>query len=354
MNSESTTLSPGPLHLFHQQRGATFGGWGESETVEHYGDWQDEVRRLGTGAGLFDRSAVGRLELVGKDRQRFLHGLVTCDVLSMTPGQAVYGFFTTGQGKILADVWVLALEDRLWLELPAGKVDAIAAHLKKYIIADKVEVSPLEAFPLTLLGPRAEAVLVGETALPSEPLRHFPTRLGGVAVTLLRRAASPQPGFDLWVRAESAEALAQHLAGLPGVSLVGQRAFEQVRVEAGLPAFGVDFGEQHFPQESGLEAQAVSYTKGCYLGQEIVARIHYRGKANHLLTRLRFAGPLPTPGARLLFEGQEVGRVGSAVFPLSGGDGIGLAVVHRKGGEPGTSLEVEGFGSAEVLPTTTD
>jgi folate-binding protein YgfZ len=137
-------------------------------------------------------------------------------------------------------------------------------------------------------------------------------------------------------------------------------ALEQLRVEAGVPAFGADFDEQHFPQETGLESQAVSYTKGCYLGQEIVARIHYRGKANHALRQLRFdAGPPPpggTPpgGTRLLFDGQEVGRVGSAVAPLDGGAPVGLAVLHRKGGEPGTRLEVEGFGTAEVLPSATD
>lgn len=355
MTEELAPPAPLPLAHLHHRLGAHVSAQDGRERIEHYGDPRAEALALTMAAGLLDRSAVDRLELVGRDRQRFLHGLVSCDIQGLTPGQGTYGFFTSPQGKILADVEVLALDDRLWLDLPAGKAAFIAGHLKKYIIADKVEVLSLsDRRVISLLGPGAEAVLGEVNDLPSTRLAHRAATVLGIEVQLVRCERAGLPGFDLWVAEGQAEALVTGLLARPGVSPVGRLAFEQARVEAGVPAFGEDFGEEHFPQESGLEQQAVSYTKGCYLGQEIVARIHYRGKANHRLTRLRFAGPLPARGTRLLFEGQEVGRVGSAVFPLSGGDAIGLAVVHRKGGELGTRLEVEGFGSAEVISAATE
>lgn len=306
---------------------------------------------LATAVGLLDRSHVGRLELLGEDRQRFLQGLVTCDVGALSPGEGSYGFFTSPQGKILADVEVLAHPDRLRLELPPGKAPLIAAHLGKYLIADRVEVRPLtDALPISVLGPGAEDLLRGEAELPVALLAHRGVVVAGIEVCLVRVSRGGQPGFDLWASASLSGRLVEALLARPGVVPLSLAAFDQLRVEAGVPAFGIDFGEEHFPQESGLEAQAVSYTKGCYLGQEIVARIHYRGKANHALRRLVFRGDaVPPAGTRLLFEGQEVGRVGSAVAPLGGGNPVGLAVIHRKGGEPGTVLEVEGGGAAEMV-----
>ena len=122
----------------------------------------EEMGALREGCGLVDRSWIGRLELRGADRQRLLNGLVTCDAKRLAPGDGAYGFFTGPQGKILADVAVLAFADRLWLELPAGRGEAIAAHLGKYVLADRVEVGPLEdMLPITLVVPRAEAVLAG-------------------------------------------------------------------------------------------------------------------------------------------------------------------------------------------------
>lgn len=339
-----------PLATLHRRLGARFGAVAGQQAVARYGDLAGEVGALRSGVGLFDRSFVARLELLGKDRQRFLHGLVSCDVKALTPGQGVYGFFTTQQGKVLAEVVVLALGDRLWLELPAGMGAEISDHLKKYLIADRVEVLPLaDMLPISLLGPEAEGTLAGVVEPPQGPWSTVRASVLGIEVCLERSPLAGLPGFTLWVSASVAGPLVEGLLALPGVAPVGRDAVEQVRVEAGVPAFGQDFGRDHFPQETGFETQAVSYTKGCYLGQEVIARIHYRGKANRGVRRLVFDRPVaPPPGTRLLFEEQEVGTVGSAVVPLAGGNAVGIAVLHRKAYEAGTVLAVEGSGSAEV------
>jgi folate-binding protein YgfZ len=305
---------------------------------------------MAEAAALVDRSFVGRLELLGADRHRFLHGLVTCEVKGLSPGQGGYGFFPNAQGKILADAVVLVLPDRLWLELPPGHGKLISEHLGRYLIADRVEVLPLaDMLPLSLVGPQAEAVLAAHAELPAGRFAHRRAMVLGIEVCLARGPVAGQPAFTLWASASVAEPLVEELLGLPGIVPAGFEALEGARIEAGRPAFGTDFGTDHFPQETGLEELAVSYAKGCYLGQEVIARIHYRGKANRAARRLVFDGPPPAAGSRLLVDGEEVGRVGSAAAAAEGsGRALGIAVVHRKAYEPGTRLAVEGGGWARV------
>jgi aminomethyltransferase len=310
-----------------------------------------DYEALRHGCGLADRSAVGRLALLGADRQRFLNGQVTCDVKGLSPGDGAYGFFTSHQGKILADVAVLALEDRLWLELPPGKAEEIAAHLRKYVIVDRVEVLPLDGYRvLTLAGPRAADSLralapdLGE--LPERTWSHLPLAELGGGVVLLRQGGLGVSAWSLWTPAELTEELTVRLLALPGVLPVGARALELVRTEAGIPRHGQDFGADNFPQESGLAEQAVSYTKGCYLGQEVVARIHYRGGVHKGLAGLVFPAGLPPVGAKLLLEEKEVGTVTTAVESPALGQAIGLAILHQRAAEPGTRLALVSSASA--------
>src|SRR5206468_3442288 len=173
--TEATTVRRLPLAALHRRLGAELAVLDDgSEVPLRYRPLAQEMRTLREGCGLCDRSWMGRLELTGADRQRLVHGLVTCDVKELAPGGGAYGFFTEKQGKVLTDFAALALADRLWLELPAGREEAIAGHLRKYILADRVEVMALaDMLPLTLLGPRAAAVL-GEAAasLAARPWAH--------------------------------------------------------------------------------------------------------------------------------------------------------------------------------------
>jgi folate-binding protein YgfZ len=331
------------------------------------GQLSREYQALRHGYGLSGSSEPDRLEMLGADRHRFLNAYVTCEVKGLAAGQGAYGFFTSAQGRILADVVLLEHGDRLWLEVPAGQQETIAGHLRKYLIADRVEMRQLgDMLPLTLAGPGAPEVLAGPAgiapglALPSAPWAHARAMVSGIEVTVQRRERLGVPALTLWVSASLAELLREELLAWSGgagggVRPVGPEVLEVVRVEAGIPRFGKDFGPLNFPQETGVE-EAVSYTKGCYLGQEVVARIHYRGGVQKVLCGLVFDGPaLPAAGTALLYEGREAGTLGTAVHSLALGRPAGLAILHRRAASPGSRLELAGGGSAEVraLPLAT-
>jgi aminomethyltransferase len=346
-----------PLADFHRRLGGLPAPAGSPIAVAGYGDFAAEYAALRERAGLLDRWPVGRLRLTGADRARFLQGLVTCDVRALEPGRGAYGFFTSVKGRILADAAILATGDAFLLELPPGAAPAIRDHLAKYRIADRVEFEPADDLaPLTVAGPAVRDVL-GEAlgaAPPGEPWASAEVELLGVPVRVVRQGHVGVEGFTLWAPAGRAEELAAALLDrAPGrLAPAGCDAAEAVRVEAGLPRFGADFDADHFPQETGLGEEAVSYTKGCYLGQEVVARIHYRGGVNRGLRGLRLtlpAGASPAPGATLLHDGRPAGRLGSAVRSPAAGGWIGLSVLHLRAGEPGTALAIEGGGEAEVV-----
>lgn len=310
----------------------------------------EQYRALREGCGLADLSWAGRLEILGADRLRFLNAYVTCDVKSLAPGDGAYGFFTNPKGGILSDAVVLAHEDRLWLQVGEGQEEAVASHLRKYILADRVEVRGLaDMTPLCLVGPRATEALghaEGTELPPPGDWRHRRSMVHGTEVELQRAGRMGAEAWALWVSASIAGPLSEQLLEVPGVEPVGSEALEVLRVEAGIPRFGSDFGPDNFPQETGAE-EAVSYTKGCYLGQEVVARIHYRGGVQKTLRGLVFEAA-PAPGTPLLFEGREVGTVATVVDSMALGRPAGLAILHRRGAEPGTRLDLPDGGTAEV------
>jgi folate-binding protein YgfZ len=309
----------------------------------------DEVRALTEGCGLADRSEAGRLEMLGADRQRFLNAYISCDVKPLAPGDGAYGFLTSAQGRILSDAVVLVHPDRLWLEVGPGQAETVAAHLRKYVIVDRVEIRPLEDMvPLTLIGPKAAEILGASipALVPEIDWKHARVMVDGTEVTAQRLGLQGAPAFSLWVSASIAPHLRERLLAREGVRPAGQEALDVLRVEAGLPRFGVDYGPDNFPQETGI-AEAVSYTKGCYLGQEVVARIHYRGGVQKELRRLVLEGEV-RPGSVLSFEGREAGTATTVVRSPVSGKRIGLGIVHKRAAEPGTRLEVEGGGAAVI------
>jgi folate-binding protein YgfZ len=319
-----------------------------------FGPVPEEVEVLRTGCGLVDRSWIDVLELAGPDRERFLNGLVTCEVRGLGDGGGVYGFVTARKGGVLADFALLSLADRFRLELPPGRGEAVAAHLGTYLLADRVELRPDPApLPLTLAGAGAKAALralLDEPPAPALDARwgHAEVRLAGRPVRLAHRPLLGVEAWTVWVEPADARELAEALLTDDAVRPVGFDALDTVRIEAGVPWWGRDYDDSSLPQETGLE-EALNFTKGCYLGQEVVARIHYRGGVNRVLRGLQFDGDEPpAEGTELLLEGRAVGRVGSvAVSPTLEGP-VGLALLHKRGAEPGTRLDLEGGGEAEV------
>lgn len=327
------------LEDLHRRLGAEISSPDGFPVPLRYGSVEEERRILRESAGIADLSWRGRLEVLGKDRLRFLHSYLTCDVKGLAPGAGAYGFFTSPQGRILSDAVVLAREDRLWVEIGPGQEEAIGAHLRKYILADRVEVRGLDGMlPIAVLGPQAGKIL-GADPSSFQEWSHARVPILGTEVELQRRGLMGAPAWTLWVSASIAPHLVERLIE-EGARPVGFEALERLRAEAGIPRFGRDFGPENFPQETGIE-EAVSYTKGCYLGQEVVARIHYRGGVQNLLRMLAFEGTAPAQGAVLLHEGREVGKATTVA------GSAGLGILHRRV-EPGTRVEIEGGGSALI------
>jgi folate-binding protein YgfZ len=344
-----------PLDAVHADLGVEWAQEGGRPVAGRYGELAGEHRAIVEGRAFADRAWVDLLELRGADRRRFLHGLVSCDVKGLAAGASAYGFVTSVQGRILAEAVVLAREQSLLIELPAGCGAAIGQHLGKYVIADDVTV---EARPdlqaVTLFGSEAELEL-GASELAPGAWTVAPATLFEIPVLADRRPVWGMAALTLWVAPGEAAAFFQRLleAGrCVGLQPVGLSALEARRVELGVPRFGRDFGPDHFPQETGLDAQAVSYTKGCYLGQEVIARIHYRGQVNRVPRGLRLppgADPAAlADGTEVRLEGRPLGALSSALRSPALAAPIALAILHRRGAEPGTRVEVEGAGEAEV------
>jgi len=295
------------------------------------------------GAGLLDRSTRARIAVTGSEAGEFLQGQLTNDIEALEPGDGCYATLLDRKGRVRADMRVLRLDggDGSYLiDTEPEAADTVLSHLSMYKIGRDAEVAAVEdAGPLlSLLGPQAEAI-VGSPLGPEHS--HREVTIAGAAC----RAISTDLGADLLVPAESAEGVEETLlAG--GAERIGAEAAEIARVESGRPRLGREIEpERTMPQEAGINERAVSFTKGCYIGQETVARLHYKGKPNRHLRLLTSTEPL-TAGASVTLDGRELGTVGTAVLSPARGP-LALAVLRREA-EPGTEVEVEGGGTATV------
>ena len=320
-----------------------------------------EIEALRSACALVDRSWIGRLRMTGDDRLSFLQRYVTQDVIASESRGGTYGFVTNPKGGILADFALICAGDEAWLELPAAAQPSVTEHLGKYALFDRVDIASLEdQCVFAVAGPKAAAWLANVLDEGSVPTENWQTGLGRIAGTEVRLANRPLlgvPAISLWVARDSAPELIKSLEGLTGEQVsemspdppiwAGWDALEAIRIAEGIPRHGPDYGETTLPQETGLEETAISYTKGCYLGQEVVARIHYRGRVNRVVVGLMFEDSAPTSGIDLQMDGRRVGALGSVTSSL-GDRSFGLAVVHRKAADIGTVLS-SNDGEAQVV-----
>lgn len=310
--------------------------------------FERDVDLLTTGAALCESPRASRLELMGPDRERFFGGMVTAAVESLEPGRGAFGFITDVRGRILASATVLTLEDRLWLEIPKGRGRTIIEHLEKYIVTDQVEILPLgDMASVRVAGPKSASVLADLGATTSrdltEPWSHAQVDILDYQARLVREGHSPVPTFSLWQSSAIAPLMAEDLVEA-GIPQAGTEATEALRIEHGYPLWGVDYDDSNLPQETGIE-DAVDYEKGCYLGQEIVARIHYRGQPARRMCRLVFeSGHKPTAGAEIEFDGRAAGTVTSVSPSWRDDAAIGLALLPRRAVEalPDARVQVGG------------
>jgi folate-binding protein YgfZ len=291
-----------------------------------------QYRQLREECGLLDRSDRGVLLVAGPDAAEYLQGQLTNDVEALEPGDGQYAALLDRKGHMQADMRVLRpAAEEILLDTESEALAAAQRHLQMYSIGREVEVTDVssERAILSLLGPRSVEV-AGTAALPENACEG--AKVGGVECL----AAGTGAGVDLIVAAAEAGRLREALV-TAGAIEVSPEAVEIIRIEAGTPRFGAEMGTETMPAEAGIVEDAVSFTKGCYIGQETVARLHYKGRPNRHLRGLELSGPAP-PGTPLRLGEKEVGRLGgSAVSPLFGR--IGLAILRREA-EPGAELAV--------------
>ena len=306
---------------------------------------------LAGGAGLVDFGRRTLVELTGADRAKFLHSFSTADIQNLLPPAGCEAFLTTAQGKILGHVVVLADRDTILLETVADQGAAIVKHLDRYLIREKVTIRERtsDLAEWFLVGPQTPGVLekLGGAA-PGRTWTGGEATIAGQTVALWRVDLVGPVGF-LIVGSRSASAAIGEALIATGATPVVPAAFEAARIEAGFPLYGVDISERNLPQEVGRDERTISFKKGCYLGQETVARIDALGHVNWLLRGLRFDGQeMPPAGQELFAAGVVVGHVTSVAFSPSAGAAVALAYLRRGHDAPGTRLDWPG-GTAEVV-----
>ena len=319
----------------------------------HSGDPLAEYSALTTTAGVLDLNGRGRLFVTGADRIRFVQGQVTNDVERLKNGEGCYAALVTAKGKMVSDLNIFRFEDRLLLDFEPGLTERVIERLDKFIIADDVQVmnAASELGLISVQGPKSEEVIRSSELsleLPNESLRFASGAWPDIGeVTLIHNARTGSAGFDILLPPASVEKAVAKLTGATRSRPVGWQAFEIARIEAGLPRFGVDMDESNLAPETGIEARAISYSKGCYIGQEVIARIRTYGQVAKQLRRLRLEDnlrQLPNRGEKLFSAGKEVGYITSAVHSPRLGKNIALGYVSRGRWDVGNSLMMQTAG----------
>ncbi|MSQ94466.1 MAG: aminomethyl transferase family protein [Gemmataceae bacterium] len=278
-------------------------------------------------AALFDLSDRSKIELAGKDSRDFLNALCTQDVKNLAIGSTCEAFLTTNKARVIAHVWITHRESNvLLLDAVAGQTDKLLQHLNRYLISEQVELADRtqELGMLRLVGPKAAELINKLAIMPSRQHRLLAL-----------------DGFDLIGLGSEISTQRQRLIDA-GAVLSGPSTYQILRIEAGLPEYGIDIDEDRLAMEVNRTAQAICYTKGCYLGQETIVMARDRGQVNRLLMGVKVASGEPlTPGTKLFRASEEVGHATSSVFSPRLGQVIAIAYLRRGSCEPGTELVVE-------------
>jgi folate-binding protein YgfZ len=311
-----------------------------------------QIDALRRGVGVADVSDRTRIEITGNDRLTFLNGFCTNDIKSLAVGGGCEAFVTNVKGKVLGHVFVFRTDQSLVLDGAAGQAERIIPHLNRYIIREDVELceSARETGEWLLGGEAAPALLdqLTDGEIPALLLSHTTCRLGGVPVGIYRAPLLTEPAFLISCPRPDASQIRDALLAAGAVEC-GADALEIRRVEAGFPSYGRDIDEDNLPQEVNRDAQAISFTKGCYLGQETVARLDSRGHVNRMLCGLRWElQQVPVAGEALVVNGQVVGRITSSVWSPRVEAPLTLAYVRREYAAVGSRMETE-LGIAEVV-----
>lgn len=339
------------LHEHHWKLGATFeevAGW---DVPAHYGEWVAEYQAVRQAVGLSDLSHRGKIRVTGEDRVKWLQGLISNDILPLQPGQGLYSSFLTHKGKMLGYFRVYTLSDSLWVEDVGEVGETTFLALRKFLlygIKAKME-NCAESWGLLLVsGPKACAtvnVAFGVEMSDLKPVSAVTAQIGGHSAYVLRTEETGEDDLELLLPIDTLSAAWERLmeAGRAyDIRAVGSRAREALRIEAGLPKAGPDLNEDIVPPEANLEGKAFSLNKGCYPGQEVVARMDTYGSVRrHLVGLVMKDATVPPKGAKLFVRDREVGWVSSATRSPQLNEVIAFAFPLRDFSKAGTELTVE-------------
>jgi glycine cleavage system T protein len=349
-------LMRSPLADYHVSQGATLAEYHGAIVPARFTDPAAEHQAVRTAAGLFDFSFRAKFALTGRDSVKFLHRIVSNDIKNVASGHGTYATLLNPQGQILADLRVYAAQDRLLVDTDADLRSKAIEILRRYIIGDQVQVEPLETFALAFEGPQAPGLLEKtlHVDLPAmKEFEHFATNYAGFPVRVVRMSNTGEEGYEVWVGAKGMMGLWGAACGQApsyGMLACGSEALESLRIEAGIPCYGSELGEDTLPLEANL-MNALSFNKGCYIGQEIVERARSRGHVNWKLAgvTVESAQP-PDPGEKLIVDGNEIGEVTSSCISPTLQKTIALAYLRKEHLEPGTRLQIASGAPAQVTP----
>jgi tRNA-modifying protein YgfZ len=338
------------LHETQQPSGAALGtGPVDVGRPAHFGSPQEEYVAATSAAALFDLSDRTQIELSGADRVRFLHSFCTNDVKRLSPGQGCEAFVTNVKGKVVGHVWIDALDSSLWLDADAGCNERLVTHLERYVINEDVGIADRSAdtAELIVVGPEVVARLagLGIDGDGLDNLGHRSGQLAGASVRVRRFDVGPHRGFAIFAERNRLAACRQSLLEA-GLRAAGAEVWTALRIEAGLPVFGVDISDDNLAQEVGRTKTAISFTKGCYLGQEPIARLDAMGHVNRELRSLRLdGGNVPVPGTRVFADAAGsavVGTITSAAFSFATNSPVAMGLLRSNASACGQQVFVEG------------
>jgi folate-binding protein YgfZ len=332
-----------PLFETFAAQGAQFGEYGGTQTPAHFGDVTAEVHALQREAGVFDLGWRAKLLATGDDRVRWFNGMVTNNIKDLPQNHGAYAFLLNAQGQIQADMYVYNRGEHILVDTDESQASRVREIFEKYIIMDDVAIADAseKLSAIGIQGPQAAEVLkrLGHDVSALQPLEIVDTKLGEAGISIVRRDW-PIASFQVWASANNLPTLWAALIAA-GAKPVGSEAYEKVRVLLGMPRYGLDIGDRDLPQETAQD-RALNFRKGCYVGQEIVERIHSRGKVHRSLAGLIIEGIAPVSGTAVQSGGKQIGEVRSvATLPVNGSSRTFALASLRRGALPnGAELQV--------------
>jgi len=335
------------LHPHHQQKGARFSPDGEWELPSDYGDALSEYQAVRRKVGVADLSHQAPFLITGKDRIPFLQNIISNDLNQLEQGKGLYATLLTAKGRVLSDFYLYLLPDAVLMDIEWTNAKKTNEQLMRFKFRSQIKIETPAWGRLLVSGPQARPLL--EALLGSLPINaeksFFQSEHEGTLLLCMKQSATGGEDYHLFLPLEGLEKLWERLFSVGaafGLQPFGQSALEILRIEAGKLRYGIDIDEHIIPIEAGLEKEAISYTKGCYPGQEVMARIQTYGHVNKHLMGLTIEGAdLPKREDKVFQGDKELGWITSATWSPAAGKVIAMGYLRPQIAIPGTEVEVE-------------